>query len=132
VTSWQTQIKPVVALLQRYNGSISLEILLEPFVWQGELVKTSIRLDSVNIPSVYLRDLVGRSFDFPRNPLVGYIDGSIYVEDTHHYVDVTQMVFHRSRLDTATVVLRGFFCGTESGHEGVPFVLNAPLASLAI
>jgi hypothetical protein len=130
--SWQSQLKPTVALLSLQGELVSLQVLLEPFFWKGELSKTSIRLDRIGIPSPYLKDLVGRAFKFPRNPTAGYIDGSVCIEETHQYVDVTEIAFHRSRAGTGAVVIKGFYCGDGLDEAEFPFVLNAPVACLMV
>ena len=70
-----------------------VELPLEPFVYEGELRRTSVRLDFINLGVIGWRELAGRSFDFPKNPAPGYIDGSIYLGSVHNPVDVGRIHF---------------------------------------
>ena len=78
------------------SGDVSLEIELASFELKiddySESVKTSIRLDGIQIPSIFSR-LEDREFLFPRNPEDGYIDGSVYFFAAHNPVDVTKISF---------------------------------------
>jgi hypothetical protein len=47
----------------------------------------------VTLPTTDILTLSGHTFRFPTNPEPGYIDGSMYVEHTHHPVDVTLVRF---------------------------------------
>ncbi|QNN56524.1 hypothetical protein H9K76_18600 [Diaphorobacter ruginosibacter] len=123
------------AFLSGVPGDAGIQILLSPFLWEGELIDTSIRLDGVELPSVMLRSLVARSFDFPVNPEDGYIDGSIYLAGMHQIVDVTRLEFHRSRHDGVTLVVRGVYRFDERslpGSRETPFTLNAMVSSCAL
>jgi hypothetical protein len=56
---------------------------------------TEVRLDFIRIGLVDWRDLPGRAFTFPVNPVEGYVDGSIYFDSTHQYADLTRLQFGR-------------------------------------
>ena len=92
----KNKIKPIKGELSGSDGDASIEILLEKFELEvegySEEVETSIRLDSIDIPTSpeVIEDKV---FQFPVNPNVGYIDGSIYFFAAHNPVDVTKITF---------------------------------------
>ena len=90
------RVKFTKAALSGIDGNASIEIYIAPFELaleeHSEQVDTSIRLDSINI-SVDVKELEGKKFLFPVNPLSGYIDGSIYFFSTHNPVDVTSIKF---------------------------------------
>ena len=68
-------------------------IPIEPFEFDGENVKTSVRLEFIEMPVDDWRDLAGREFTFPTNPEPGYIDASLYLGHVHNPVDVTRIRF---------------------------------------
>jgi hypothetical protein len=105
----QAQLSPRIGILDGVAQCASLQILLAPFLFDSEIVDTSIRLDKINLPSIALVDLVGRSFTFPVDPEDRSIDGSIYLNAVHHPVDVTSMAFHIGRDRRVTVVLKGAY-----------------------
>ena len=82
------KVTPTKAKLSGQPGDVSIEIFLEPFelVFEdySENVDTSIRLDSVNIPTEP-KILEGKTFHFPVNPTPGYIDGSVYFFAAHNF-----------------------------------------------
>ena len=72
----------------------SIELVLAPFLWSGEIVDTSIRLDSVVFKNTgSFEDLSNKAFSFPINPNDGYIDGSVYIESMHNWIDVRKISF---------------------------------------
>ncbi|MBF5006459.1 hypothetical protein [Diaphorobacter caeni] len=123
------------AILSGEPGDASLYVMLTPFLHAGELIDTAIRLDGIELPSVMLAPLAGKSFDFPVNPDDGYIDGSVYLANAHQTVDVTRLEFHRSRHDGLTVVIRGVYRldpASLPGARDTPFTLNAAVSSSAL
>ena len=113
----------------------SIEILLRPFHYQDQLIDTSIRLDRIELPDVFLRSLVDRSFQFPVNPDDKAIDGSLYLDNRHHPVDVTQLSFKRSRTSGVTLVINGTYVFEYEGlgdYANTAFTLAVDLSSRAI
>ena len=55
--------------------------------------RSDLRLDHISLGRIDWRDLPGRDFRFPVNPGSGYIDGSIYLNSSHHYADATRLTF---------------------------------------
>jgi hypothetical protein len=70
-----------------------IEIPLQPFEFGGELQKTAVRLDFIELPVSDWRQLQNREFRFPVNPQPGYIDGSVYLGHAHNPCDVTRIRF---------------------------------------
>jgi hypothetical protein len=129
------QIKPKVALLRGTPDTVSLHIRLAPFILYDDLVDTAIRLDSFSLPSLHLKELVGKTFAFPINPKEGYIDGSIYLASAHHAVDVTMLAFHLARDGGASVVLKGqidFELEGEKAWGKWPFTFGVQVATCAV
>jgi hypothetical protein len=58
-----------------------------------ENYQTSIQLDWIQLNIKNLKELENRTFTFPLNPEIGYIDGSIYLFDVHNIVDATCLIF---------------------------------------
>ncbi|MCL2310620.1 MAG: hypothetical protein FWC42_10225 [Proteobacteria bacterium] len=129
-------LKPRHAILSGDPECVSIEILITPFLWNQEIVNTSIRLDGIDLPSNMLRDLVGKSFEFPINPMDGYIDGSICIGE-HHPVDVTSLSFNRSRDGDVSLVVKGvyeldpsFDFFEQTGR--IPFTMGTTVSSCAV
>jgi hypothetical protein len=74
---------------------LSIEVPLEPFTLDEEIVETKICLGDVGLPATDIAKLVGQSFLFPASPKPGYIDGSVYIRGAHHPVDVRSIRFGR-------------------------------------
>ncbi len=89
------KIRGLRAILGGEPGNASLEIPLAPFDLSGEKIDTSIRLEGIDLPTVAVADLMGQTFSFPVNPKEGYIDGSVYIENAHHPMDVTKLSFKK-------------------------------------
>lgn len=68
----------------------TLFLPLSKFVLDNEIVDTSIRLDFIVLQN-NLETYVGKSIHFPINPVEGYIDGSVWIRNSHNPVDVTEI-----------------------------------------
>jgi hypothetical protein len=55
--------------------------------------QTSIQLDWIQLNIKNLKELENKTFTFPLNPEIGYIDGSVYLFDVHNIVDATRLTF---------------------------------------
>lgn len=86
----------------------TIEIPINPFILDGQDVKTSIWLEEINFPSE-LEHLANHQFQFPINPEEGYIDGSIYLRNVHNPVDVTSITFGDTVLDQKYIIATIFF-----------------------
>ncbi|MBB6368313.1 hypothetical protein FHR56_003492 [Xanthomonas sacchari] len=128
-------LQPRHAILSGLPDAAALEILLRPFLRDGEIVDTAIRLDGIALPSLRLGDLAGQRFDFPRNPHAGYIDGSLYLDGAHHPVDVDMLTFNLARDGQLTLVAKGVYAFDVEGLGDlgkVPFTLAARVSSCAL
>ena len=128
-------LKPRHAILAGEQGCASITILMEPFLLDAEIVDTSIRLDGIELPSVHLKEIAGKSFSFPVNPAEGYIDGSIYLEGVHHPVDVVALNFPLSRDGGLSVTVKGIYKFRYHGlHDlpDTPFTFGIRVSSCAI
>jgi hypothetical protein len=88
-----------------------IRIDLQPFQLEigaeSELVKTSMRLEFIEFnrltfwKSIFsgrkkfsgYKSLEGKTFKFPRNPVPGYIDASVYLGHVHNPIDVDKVQF---------------------------------------
>jgi hypothetical protein len=103
-------LRPLVAHLSPsaiHAHGADLQIELAPFVLSGAPVHTAIRLDGVGLPSQSLAQLAGQRLRFPVNPEPGYIDGTIYVEGSHHAVDISELRFGELDPQGLPVMLEG-------------------------
>ena len=114
-----SDLKARHAILSGELGNVSIEIMISPFLHDQEIVDTSIHLDCINLPSSILRDLAGKSFEFPTNPNDGYIDGSIYLNNAHHPVDVTSLNFSKSRNGQLVLIVKGVYIFNYEGLDGL-------------
>ena len=123
------------AILSGVPGNVSIEILMHPFLWNQAIVDSSIRLDGIDLPSNMLRDLAGKSFEFPIDFDEGSIDGSIYLDNAHHPVNVTSLSFSKSRDGQLTLIVKGVYVFDFEGLDGlgkIPFTLAAAVSSRAV
>lgn len=123
------------AVISGEPGDASIEVLLRPFLWNDQLIDTSIRLDGIDLPTVILGQLVDKTFQFPLNPNEGAIDGTIYLENRHHPVDVSRITFNRSRQDGATVVIKGTYVFEFEGlgdYDNTSFTFGVSVSSCAV
>jgi hypothetical protein len=58
-----------------------------------ENYQTSIQLDWIQLDIRSLQDLENKTFTFPINPEIGYIDGSVYLFDVHNIIDTKSISF---------------------------------------
>lgn len=129
------ELKPRHAILSGKPGEASITILMRPFLRDQEIVDTSIRLDAIDLPSNLLKDLAGRSFEFPANPNAGYIDGSIYLGNAHHPIDVSSLHFSETRDGELTLIVKGVYVFDFEGLDSLgraPFTLAAAVSSCAV
>ncbi len=123
------------AVLAGTPGNVSIQILMAPFLENQEIVDASIHLDGIDLPSSMLKDLAGKSFEFPVNPHDGYIDGSIYLDNAHHPVDVTSLSFSRSRDGQLKLIVQGIYVFDFEGLNdlgNIPFTLATVVSSCAV
>jgi hypothetical protein len=94
------------------GGTWSIVVPIEPFSADDEyakewrpgtggpfIVSTQVRLDFIEMPAEDLGGLAGRAFQFPVNPVDGYIYGSMYLCGSHNPVDVTAIEFGPARVN---------------------------------
>jgi hypothetical protein len=70
----------------------NITIPIKKFILDDEIIETELNLSRIifNKPfASYIR----KKISFPINPTSGYIDGSIYLRDSHNPVDVSQIKF---------------------------------------
>lgn len=70
-----------------------VKIFLRPFSYDGEVQRSTLRLDFIEFGVSDWRELPSRQFNFPKNPAKGCIDGSLYLADVHNPADVTRIRF---------------------------------------
>lgn len=110
---------------------VSIHIFLQAFIHEDELIETTIRLDGVELPSTQLKDLVNTSFSFEE----GEIDGSMYLDNVHCPVDVSDFKFNLSRNGELNILLKGKFDFESVGIEcdsKTDFVVNTQLSSCTV
>jgi hypothetical protein len=99
-------------------GTWSITIPIEPFsatdeysrTWRSGtsgpyVVSTEVSLDFIRLPAENLSGLANRSFQFPVNPIDGYIDGSLLLCGSHNPVNVTEIEFGSAGIDRITARL---------------------------
>jgi hypothetical protein len=71
----------------------TIEIELTDFFFENEPIESEVILNFVRLDINRLKDLENKIFEFPINPVDGYIDGSIYLFDVHNPFDVKKIEF---------------------------------------
>lgn len=71
----------------------TIEIELETFEVDNEIMETSLILDFISFKINDLKELENRAFDFLIYPENNYIDASVYILWTHHPVSVSRIIF---------------------------------------
>jgi hypothetical protein len=100
------------------RGTWSIVVPIEPFSADDEyarewragtegpyIVSTQVRLDLIDMPAEDLEGLANRAFQFPVNPVDGYIDGSIYLCGSHNPIDVTAIEFGPASVNSIRATL---------------------------
>lgn len=93
------KLKPLGATLARDGfGDPCLTITFEPFslpspLEEGALMFAASLMASLDLPTMELAALQNQVFDFPINPVEGYIDASISFAGAHNPVDITRLEF---------------------------------------
>jgi hypothetical protein len=87
------------------------------------LIETEIVCDFIDLPGSDLTALSGHSFDFPVNPVDGYIDASVYLGGAHNPIDLTRIErAEPRRLLTCAAPRRArpqpSTAGTSAGRDG--------------
>ncbi|OSI17119.1 hypothetical protein [Neisseria dumasiana] len=141
MTYFPTQLlRPRHAVLSGLPDDASLTVALHPFRWNEDCEEeTEIRLDNIRLSSLQPQDLIGRSFQFPLNdaaatPTMPYIDGSIYLDEVHHPIDVTALVFQAAANGGVVVTITGVYCFECEGlddYTDTPFTLTVSVGFTA-
>ena len=108
-----------------------VRIFIAPFDLDGVVVKTSVRLDGVDLPNSDMRALAGQTLNAPINPEAGYIDGSIYIDGAHHPVDVRQIIFGKvehEKINASFVTEIDFTFEGLGDYQKTPWTFSAMLA----
>src|SRR5665811_1912788 len=71
----------------------TIEIELTDFFFENQSIESAVILNFVRFDINRLKDLENQIFEFPINPVDGYIDGSIYLFDVHNPFDVKKIEF---------------------------------------
>lgn len=71
----------------------SIEVELNTFEIDDEVIDTSLILDFIIFEINDLKELENRAFDFPIYPETDHIDASVYILYTHHPVSVSKITF---------------------------------------
>lgn len=78
-------------LLFQGNES-NIELFIDPFIFDDELVETSIHIIDVCLPSI-ISEIENKKIVLPQYPDEGYIDSSIYLRNVHNPINVKQIEF---------------------------------------
>ena len=72
------------------ENSYSLEIPVEPFLLNDELIETKILIDDLTFPRPLVK-MEEKVLNYPLNPDEGYIDASIYLNHVHNPIDIPKI-----------------------------------------
>jgi hypothetical protein len=87
-------LKPLAGKASFNEFGASFEIPLASFDLPDQgTIKTVILLDTIELPSIRIKELAGKKLKFPLNPDDGYIDASVYMGYHHHPIDVSEIEF---------------------------------------
>lgn len=134
-----SSIRPVEAKLTVGTADApSIEVSFAPFTLStsekegSELLdfNTTLRADFIDLPTTELTSLQNRTFDFPTNPEVGYIDASIYFSHVHNPVDITKLVFgiFADEEVSLTIVSRWIMTYEGTDFEDFDLTFSVPLS----
>jgi hypothetical protein len=87
-------LKPQAGTAEWTEFGLAIEVPLARFAlpnWKP--IETTVSLTCISLPLIELNQFAGRQFTFPQNPQLGYVDGSIYIGERHHPVDVSLICF---------------------------------------
>src|SRR5688572_4069016 len=72
-----------------------IQIDLKEFFFENRSIETSLILDFVRFDISKIKELENKVFEYPINPVEGYIDGSIYLFGAHNPFDVSKIEFKK-------------------------------------
>lgn len=79
------------------TGSLSIILKLAPFEYNDGTKtyteETTVILSEIKLGKLPLHALSGKVLHFPINPEPDYIDGSIYLQNAHHPIEVEKIAF---------------------------------------
>ncbi|MEY4529719.1 MAG: hypothetical protein RLZZ156_440 [Deinococcota bacterium] len=96
-----------------------INIPLFSFEFEGNTQETAVCLDFIRFPVSEWRELEHQEYFFPINPIDGYIDGSVYLENAHHPADVTRVHFGKLEQGSILVTLEIEFDFTLEGLDSL-------------
>lgn len=74
------------------KSGYKMELIIEPFELDNEIVETKICMENISMPDE-ITNLENKDFVFPEYPIVGYIDGSIYLKNIHNPITIKMISF---------------------------------------
>lgn len=77
---------------QEEENYYSIILPVSKFVLEEEIVSTSVQLYAIELPET-LPSYIGKTVSFQINPNDGFIDGSVYLQNAHNPVDVSEIKF---------------------------------------
>jgi hypothetical protein len=87
------------------NGSYTILLPIKSFIFEGEIVNTTLWFDNVLLHEP-LENYLGMVVSFPINPNEGYIDGSTYIGGAHNPVDIHTIKFIKIENKRVDIELR--------------------------
>jgi hypothetical protein len=106
------------------RGLFHISIPVEPFILEEseenerEEVVSQVELGFTEILNVYsLKELENKTFEFPVNPALGYVDGSFYLGNVHNPADLIKLEFGLINMDYIEATVHIIFDFTFEGPE---------------
>ena len=126
-------LSPRLAILSKckYSNSYNLCFQLCPFYYAHELIDSNISFEGLELPSPFLKDLLGLTFVFDENECDAF-NGCFTIKSIHNPVDLYQLAFIESRDGYLKVIAKikiDFEFEQFDDFENLELVINATVAS---
>ena len=116
---------------KKNSADYDLTLYLSPFIYNGEIVDSTISFEGLKLPSQYLQDLIGLKWVFDEEESMSF-NSCFTIKGVHNPVDLKQVEFIESRdgfLKVIAKIIINFEFERYEDFENLELIMNATVAS---
>lgn len=124
-------IQPDIVILSKHDDCYSLELNLKAFIFDQNIIDTSIKFSEIELPTSNLEELIGLKMQFSDEESQIF-DGCLTLNHVHIPVDLMQIEFVQTRENTLKAIMKLFidFESTQTNeYLNLELIVNANVAS---